>query len=95
MVRYLRVRKVAAHASVHQSTFLFHAGRSYSGGNRILARGLSPGSLALFGVLLVSFLTVHIIRGRVSGARFEDQTDWKQVLVGKRMPTFVKLYSNY
>lgn len=81
---------------INQHSFFMLAGLILVGmGSWLAARGLSPGSLALFGVLLVSFLTVHIIRGRVSGARFEDQTDWKQVLVGKRMPTFVKLYSNY
>ncbi len=80
----------------NQHSFVLMAGLILVGmGSWIAAQGVSPGRLALFGVLLVSFLTLHIIRGRVSGARFEDQTDWKKVLVGKRMPTFVKLYSNY
>ncbi|MCH7851612.1 MAG: hypothetical protein IIC41_02380 [Candidatus Marinimicrobia bacterium] len=80
---------------INQHSFVFLAGLTLVGtGSWIAARGVTPGGLALFGVLLVSFLATYI-RARVSGARFEGQTDWKQVFVAKRMPALVKLYSNY
>ena len=80
---------------INQHSFVFLAGLTMFGtGSWIAARGVTPGDLALFGVLLASFLTAYI-RAKVTGAHFEDQTDWKQVFVGKRIPALVKLYSNY
>ncbi|MCH7528439.1 MAG: hypothetical protein IH972_02685 [Candidatus Marinimicrobia bacterium] len=80
---------------INQHSFVFLAGLTLVGtGSWIAARGVTPGGMALFGVLLASFLTAYI-RAKVTGAHFEDQTDWKQVFVGKRMPALVKLYSNY
>ena len=80
---------------INQHSFVFLAGLTLVGtGSWIAARSVTPGGLALFGVLLASFITAYI-RAKVTGARFEEQVNWKQVFVGKRMPALVKLYSNY
>lgn len=80
---------------INQHSFVFLAALTLVGtGYWIAARGVTPSGMALFGVLLASFLAAYI-RAKVTGAHFEDQADWKQVFVGKRIPALVILYSNY